>query len=76
MPIVSGTTGWLQDWEKVKKLVMREEGALFYTSNYKSVGVYLFRKTHPQASAKMMVHYPNYLPSIEEVHHISQAGLP
>lgn len=74
VPIVSGTTGWLQNWEKVKKLVMREEGALFYASNY-SVGVYLFRKL-TRKLAKMMAHYPNYLPSIEEVHHIHKLDYP
>lgn len=38
VPVVSGTTGWLEQWEEVKKCVKEKNGGFFYASNF-SIGV-------------------------------------
>lgn len=74
VPIVSGTTGWLKDWEKAVAEVERYSGAFFYASNF-SIGVYLFRLINRQL-AHLMNSYPNYHPSLEEIHHIHKLDYP
>src|SRR5438309_11649634 len=41
VPIVSGSTGWLQQWDEVKRYCNEKNGALLYASNF-SIGVNLF----------------------------------
>lgn len=41
VPVVAGTTAWLDRLEEAKKLVAQYEGALFYASNF-SIGVNIF----------------------------------
>lgn len=74
IPVVSGTTGWLERWDEVVKVVRKQGGAFFYASNF-SIGVFLFRKLSRRL-AKLMRSYPNYLPSIEETHHIHKLDYP
>ena len=47
---------------------------LFWSSNF-SLGVYLFNKLNVQL-AKMMSHYDNYKPMLEETHHIHKLDAP
>lgn len=72
--VVSGTTGWLKDWNEVVATVDRNNGTLFYASNF-SVGVYIFRQINRQL-ARMMNHFPDYEPTMEEVHHIHKVDYP
>ena len=73
-PIVSGTTGWLEQWDKAVECVKQHDGTFFYASNF-SIGIYLFRLINVYM-AKLMNHYPNYLPSVEETHHIHKLDYP
>lgn len=75
VPVVSGTTGWLDEWDRVALLVEQYEGGLFYSSNY-SVGIHLFRKV-----VTLLSKYMNALPEysnieVEEVHHTKKLDYP
>lgn len=74
IPIVSGTTGWLSQWDDILTIVDQHKGALFYASNF-SIGIYLFRKLNHYLG-QMMNHYPQYEASMEEVHHIHKLDYP
>ncbi|MEO6134037.1 MAG: NAD(P)-binding domain-containing protein, partial [Ginsengibacter sp.] len=41
VPVISGTTGWLHDLEKIEKECVEANGTFLYASNF-SVGVNLF----------------------------------
>ena len=41
IPVVSGSTGWLEKWEFIKDLCTVKNGSLLYASNF-SVGVNIF----------------------------------
>jgi 4-hydroxy-tetrahydrodipicolinate reductase len=74
IPIVVGTTGWLDKLDEVKKICSQKSQTLFYASNY-SVGVNLFFKFN-EYIAKMMNNYPEYNVSIEETHHVHKLDAP
>ncbi|MFM2018805.1 MAG: hypothetical protein RL007_2461 [Bacteroidota bacterium] len=74
VPIVVGTTGWYSNLENVKKEVHSANGALFHASNF-SLGVNLFFKMNEEL-AKLMKPFPEYEPSIEEIHHIHKLDAP
>lgn len=74
IPIVSGTTGWLQRWEDAITEVDRHHGALFYASNF-SIGIFLFRQLNRQL-AKLMNRFPEYEVTMEEIHHIHKLDYP
>lgn len=42
-PVVSGSTGWLDQWQEVVDFCNEQKGCLVYSSNY-SIGVNLFLK--------------------------------
>ncbi|HEY5917933.1 MAG TPA: 4-hydroxy-tetrahydrodipicolinate reductase, partial [Chryseolinea sp.] len=58
LPIVSGTTGWLNRRPEVVDLCNQVNGTFFYASNY-SLGVNLFFKVN-EFLAKMMNGFPEY----------------
>ncbi|MCL4126270.1 UNVERIFIED_CONTAM: hypothetical protein GTU68_061625 [Idotea baltica] len=74
LPVVSGTTGWLDKYDKIKALVNETEGAFFYASNY-SIGVNIFWTINEQL-ANIMNDYPSYDVKMEEVHHIHKKDEP
>lgn len=74
LPIVSGTTGWLEHWDDVVDYVEAVNGSFFYASNY-SIGVHLFRKITKDL-AKYMNALPQYDVKVEEVHHIHKLDYP
>lgn len=75
IPVVSGTTGWLDEWDKVTQLVERYDGTLFYASNY-SVGIHVFRKVITLLS-KYMNQLPEYSDiEVEEIHHTNKLDYP
>ncbi|WP_152287640.1 4-hydroxy-tetrahydrodipicolinate reductase [Flavicella marina] len=67
VPIVSGTTGWLDQFEEMKQLASETEGAFIYSSNY-SLGVNIFFELNKQL-AKMMGNLDQYNVTMEEIHH-------
>jgi len=74
VPVVVGTTGWLERLEEVKKICLEKNQTLFYASNY-SIGVNLFFKLNEYLASLMKVH-SEYFPFIEEIHHIHKKDAP
>ena len=74
VPVVAGTTAWLDRLEEAKKLVAQYEGALFYASNF-SIGVNIFFALNRQL-AKMMNDHPDYAVDMEEIHHTQKLDAP
>lgn len=73
-PIVSGTTGWLDDYHKMVNLCKENNGAFIYGSNF-SLGVNLFFEINDYL-AKMMAKFSQYDVSMEEIHHIQKLDKP
>lgn len=74
VPVVSGTTGWLQHWDLVSDACRKENGAFFYASNF-SLGVNLFFKINRKL-AELMSGFPEYQAHIEEIHHTNKLDAP
>jgi len=74
IPVVSGTTGWLEKKIEIEEICKRNNGAFFYASNY-SVGVNLFFHFN-KILAKIMNSYPQYEVSMEEIHHTQKKDAP
>lgn len=73
VPVVSGTTGWLENKAKIKQAC--DEGAgFFYASNF-SLGVNLFFAINKYV-AKLLQPYENYKVEIEEIHHTQKLDAP
>jgi 4-hydroxy-tetrahydrodipicolinate reductase len=73
VPVVSGTTGWLEQMEEVKDACKNGQ-TFFYASNY-SLGVQLFFELNRKLS-EMMNAYPIYNVRIKEVHHTQKLDAP
>lgn len=74
IPVVCGTTGWLEDLKKVTDFSTKNDTAFLYASNF-SIGVNLFFKLNEQL-AKMMNNQSEYKVNIEEIHHIHKLDAP
>jgi len=74
VPVVSGSTGWLDHFEKAKKLCEEKKGCLLYASNF-SIGVNLFFEINKQVAA-LMEPYENYDVSMTETHHTEKKDAP
>jgi 4-hydroxy-tetrahydrodipicolinate reductase len=74
VPVISGTTGWLNKKKEIEKLVRDLDGGFFYASNY-SIGVNVFFALN-EYLARMMNNLPQYNPSIEEIHHTQKLDAP
>ena len=74
IPVVCGTTGWLDSLDAVKAVCESGKGALLYSSNF-SIGVNIFEAVS-RYLAGIMNSYPQYTPSMEEVHHIHKLDHP
>lgn len=74
VPVVCGTTGWLEEYESVSKLCQKNDTAFFYASNY-SVGVNIFFEINRRL-ASMMNNYPMYDVRMEEIHHTQKLDAP
>ncbi|MDH5597669.1 MAG: 4-hydroxy-tetrahydrodipicolinate reductase [Cyclobacteriaceae bacterium] len=74
IPVVSGTTGWLDKKKEVTDLCENHGGTFFYASNY-SVGVNIFFKLN-QWLGKIMNNYPEYKIEMEEIHHTEKLDSP
>ncbi len=74
VPVVSGTTGWLDKLPEAKKICEEKKGAFIYASNF-SVGVNLFFAINRYV-AKLMNGHPEYRPSIGETHHTQKLDAP
>ena len=74
VPIVSGTTGWLDRYEEARALCKETGGAFLYASNF-SLGVNLFFELN-EALARLMEKAPGYTAIIEEIHHTGKRDAP
>ena len=74
IPVVSGTTGWLEDYHLIEKLCHEKNGAFLYGSNF-SLGVNIFFELNDYL-AKLMAKFKQYTVSIEEVHHTQKLDKP
>ena len=74
IPVVSGTTGWLQQYDDAVKICEENNSAFIYASNF-SLGVNLFFELNKQL-AQMMKNFPEYKVGIEEIHHTQKLDAP
>lgn len=74
IPIVSGTTGWLDNYDQVITLCNIKKGAFIYASNF-SVGVNLFFELNKKL-ARLMDSQKEYQVGLEEIHHTQKLDAP
>lgn len=74
VPVVSGTTGWLDRIGEIKEKCEKEGKTFFYASNF-SIGVNIFFALNKYL-AKIMNNFPSYNISMTEMHHIHKLDAP
>ncbi|MDF0715788.1 4-hydroxy-tetrahydrodipicolinate reductase [Muricauda sp. 334s03] len=74
VPVISGTTGWLDRFEEAIKICEEHKSAFIYASNF-SLGVNIFFELNKHL-AKMMGELNQYKVSMEEIHHTQKLDAP
>jgi 4-hydroxy-tetrahydrodipicolinate reductase len=74
LPVVSGTTGWYEDFPDMAALAEKTGTALFTASNF-SLGVNIFFRINEEL-ARMMQAHPDYRVEISETHHVHKKDAP
>jgi len=74
VPVVSGTTGWLDRYDEMIALCKEKNGGFISSSNF-SLGVNIFFGLN-EYLAKMMANLDNYNVTMEEIHHIHKLDEP
>ena len=74
VPIVVGTTAWLQDLPRAQALIEEQQSALLHASNF-SVGVNLIFALN-QKLAELLSNYPEYKVRLSETHHVQKLDAP
>ncbi|HLF51736.1 4-hydroxy-tetrahydrodipicolinate reductase [Flavobacterium sp.] len=74
IPIISGTTGWLDEYEQMVALCKEKNGAFIYGSNF-SLGVNIFFELNDYL-AKIMSKFNQYQVEMEEIHHTQKLDAP
>ena len=74
IPVVVGTTGWLEHKETIDDYCQKNKGAYLYSSNF-SIGVNLFFRVN-QYLAQIMSRQPEYDVFIKEIHHKQKKDAP
>jgi len=74
VPVISGTTGWLEKYDQAVTLCEEKKGAFIYASNF-SLGVNIFFELN-EYLAKMMNNLKDYTISLEEIHHTQKLDAP
>lgn len=72
--IVVGTTGWHNHLDHLKNMVVDNDGAFLYASNF-SIGVNIFFELNRRL-AQMMQKTTGYIPQMEEIHHTAKLDAP
>lgn len=75
LPVVCGTTGWLDKQAEINSLCLAKKTAFLYASNF-SVGVHLFFKLSRFMAQLMTPHEANYKAQLSEIHHIHKLDAP
>ena len=73
IPVISGTTGWLENLKEVENLCLKNQGAFLYASNF-SLGVNLFFELNKKLAQLMK--NQNYESTIHEIHHTKKLDSP
>ncbi|WP_274474366.1 4-hydroxy-tetrahydrodipicolinate reductase [Mangrovimonas aestuarii] len=74
VPVISGTTGWLDKYDDIVSICKENDGAFIYASNF-SLGVNIFFELN-KTLAKMMNTLKDYKVSMEEIHHTQKLDAP
>ncbi|MTH17193.1 4-hydroxy-tetrahydrodipicolinate reductase [Flavobacterium sp. LC2016-01] len=74
VPVVSGTTGWLEHYDEMIALCNEKKGGFISSSNF-SLGVNIFFELN-EYLAKIMAQFDSYKVSMEEIHHIHKLDAP
>ncbi|MEZ7514182.1 4-hydroxy-tetrahydrodipicolinate reductase [Flavobacterium frigidarium] len=74
VPVISGTTGWLEHYDEMVKLCTETNGAFISSSNF-SLGVNIFFEINAYL-AKMMAKLDSYKVTMEEIHHTQKLDAP
>lgn len=74
VPVVVGTTGWTDSLPDIKIMCEKGDGTMLFSSNF-SIGVNLFMAFNRYV-AKVMNGFPEYTPSMTEIHHIHKLDHP
>lgn len=74
VPVVCGTTGWLDQYQSMVQLCNDKNGAFIYGSNF-SLGVNLFFELNAHLAA-IMAKFDQYKVQMEEIHHTQKLDSP
>lgn len=74
IPVVCGTTGWLEKKPEIEKIALDGNAAFLYGSNF-SLGVNLFFALNEKL-ADLMKNFDAYNVQLEEIHHIHKKDAP
>ena len=74
LPVVCGSTGWLEKYDEAKTFCEAKHGTLIYASNF-SIGVNIFFEINKTLAALMSKH-PNYEVDLHEIHHTQKKDAP
>ncbi|OXA92492.1 4-hydroxy-tetrahydrodipicolinate reductase [Flavobacterium hercynium] len=74
VPVVSGTTGWLEHFDEMIALCNEKQGGFISSSNF-SLGVNIFFEVN-EYLAKIMSQLDSYKVSMEEIHHTQKLDAP
>jgi len=74
VPVISGTTGWLDRYPQAVALCGQHKGAFIHATNF-SLGVNIFFELNAHL-AKMMSQLEAYKVSMEETHHVQKLDAP
>ena len=74
VPVISGTTGWLDQLPDIEALCLAQKGTFLTASNF-SLGVNIFFKLNEWLT-QIMRQYPDYKINIDETHHLQKLDKP
>jgi 4-hydroxy-tetrahydrodipicolinate reductase len=74
VPVISGTTGWLDHYDEIIEYCNSKKGTFLYASNF-SLGVNIFFEINKRLS-QLMSGFPEYSTEIEEIHHTQKLDAP
>lgn len=75
IPVVCGTTGWLDKKPEIEKIAVENDTAFLYGSNF-SLGVNLFFALNENLAKMMSKFSEDYTCQLEEIHHVHKKDAP
>jgi 4-hydroxy-tetrahydrodipicolinate reductase len=74
VPVVSGSTGWNNKLQEIKRYAEERNGSFLHTSNF-SIGVNIFFEVN-KLLARLMATQPSYDVVLKEIHHTAKLDAP